>query len=138
MKEKDCFTIKTKLKEILTLDIDKVAKLRWDEYQKCWSAKQFLWWEFHVTSDKSPVENFQLMYNEKFNVPLPIIELAKDFMFYINLKEQLLTVIKECKLLDNYNLYCTDIDKYLSDNRVKCCNYLGLLPKNSNHLHIVI
>jgi len=115
MNEKYQFTTKTNLNEILALDINVVAKLRWDEYQKCYNAKNFLWWEFLESGDKSPVENFQLMYDGKFNIPLPIDLLAQDFMLYIELKEQIISVINELNLSDYYLLYLTDYNKYMAN-----------------------
>lgn len=132
------FTTKTKLNEILSLDINIIAKLRWDEYQNCYKAKSFLWWEFHITGDKSPVENFQLMFEGKFNVPLPKDQLAKDFMLYIELKEQILFVINGLNLSDNYLLYCTDYDKYMANYKER--SFVNDLAINErcfkNHKHV--
>lgn len=115
MENKERFTTKTKLDEILKLGINEVAKLRWDKYQECWNAKNFIWNEFYDKGEKSPVDNINLEYKEKFSVPLPITELAKDFLFYVRIKENLMNLISYNNLINRYIIFKTDPDKYYSE-----------------------
>lgn len=131
MKEKELYTIETKFTEHMNLDINEVAKLRWEEYQKCWNAKNFLWWEFHVTKDESPAECFNLMFEGKFKVPLTKMELAKDFMMYINIKTQLMNIIRDFNLLDNYILYRTDISLYINVTHQRWLDKMNFQHLNS-------
>ncbi len=129
--ENELFTSQTKLNEILKLHINEVARYRWFEYQKCWSAADFLWWEYSAKEIEIIIS--QLV--PYLDSPKPKRELATDLLIYATMKEQLYSIIKSHNLLEAYIFYCDDFDGYAKAKKQQPDNYIKKLERELDELN---
>lgn len=101
------FSAQTKLKEVMQLDIKEIARCRWDEYEKCWNATDFLWWEHENKIHDEFMDSISWI-----AFPMPKENLAKNLILYVKIREKLYTVIRDLCLEEKYSLYCNDFDNY--------------------------
>jgi hypothetical protein len=108
----ELFNSKTKISDVLKYSISEIAKFRWEEYQKCWTLANFLWWEYQRIDKQLPDIFKPIKFWEQAK---PKKQLAEDVIIYARKKEELYDFIKQVNLTHNLFLHDNDLDKYLDE-----------------------